>query len=276
MGLIKKNSDKKPPTVTPSADGTIKGSTTGAFEESPEASNTATAVGSDANGGGTGGAAASPAPAVSASRAVAAAPAPGAVTIAPSNLANMNVIKQYENQYRVDWNTVDRIQANNGQFLDKGDNNKPMGAEIQLRLMSWQASWQVSPGRDDEESKQFVRYSDDGLVTTKGEDINEYLHNLRTKLGLTNAKLDHRVRILGELVGAEKDSRLEGKLVQIDLSKTSKDEFDKYMLNTAFRIGKGLLAKEAAELMTMRAEPTSWKGKNWTIVKFEPTILADA
>jgi hypothetical protein len=265
MGLIKKASDKKPSNVNTEG-GELKGGAAPAksFEGEPEPQTAAAAEAPAA--------AAAPAeqPTPSTSTAVAAKPAQTA--LAPSNLKMMDFVAQSKDRYRVDWNTLDRIQANNGNFLDLGDNKKSMGATIQMRLLSWQDSWQVSPGSDSEEAKQYVRYSDDGKVTKQGENIEQYLEKLRGMY--PNASCDHRVVIAGVLEGAEKGSRLEGQLVQIDLSKTSKQEFDKYQINTAYKLGKGLLTQESVELMTMKAEVVSGKNnRSWTKVNFEPTTL---
>jgi hypothetical protein len=193
--------------------------------------------------------------------------------IAPTSLKMVDFVMACKDRYKVDWNTLDRVQANNGSFLDLGDNKKTMGDTIQLRLLSWQDSYQISPGSDAEEAKQYVRYSHDGVTTTQGENIAEYVQRLKAN-GYPAAKCDHRVVICGELVGSSKDSRLVGSLVQLDLSATSKQEFDKYQINTAFKLGRGLVTQDAVELMTMKAEVASGKNnRSWTIVKFEPTIL---
>lgn len=249
MGLIKKTGETKNAN-TPPAGAELKGKAkpnAAAAEQEPtttDAASTSTAV----------------------------AAATGTALAANGDLKMMDTLQKMENKYKVDWNTLDRIQANNGNFLDMGDKKKSMGSVIQLQLLSWQHSWQISPGSDTDEAKTMVRYSDDGITTTKGENIEEYLNTIKAN-GYTGAKLDHRVTLAGMLVGTEKGSRLEGELVQIDLSKTSKQEFDKYMLGTSFKIGQGLLNAAAATLTTMTAEPVSYKGKDWTIVKFAPTLL---
>lgn len=269
MGLIKKATDK-PAAKGVAADGTVKGNIAAKMETDPGASAAQTETSTTTTTAASPAPAAAPAP--SASTAVAAAPAAGAVTVG-GGVKMMNVIADFKDKLPVSWNTLDRIQAINGMFVDKGRNNAPMGTVIQLQMLSWQDSYQISPGSDDEEAKELVRYSDDGITTTKGENIAEYISKLQG-IGYSKAACDHRVLICGQLVGAEKDTPLEGELVQIDLSKTSKEEFDKYKVGTAFKIGKGMLTPEAALTMTMTAETANWKNRNWTIVKFSPTVLA--
>lgn len=263
MGLIKKTSDKAAVTAKnqPAADGTLKGNAK--FEDEPTTTTAApkTEVQQETIQ-------------PNASTAVA-VKQQGAVAVQGGGIKMMNVIAEHKDKLTVNWNTLDRIQANNGNFLDVGNSKASMGAEIQVQLLSWQDSYQVSPGSDDEEAKQHVRYSDDGIVTTKGENIAEYLQKLHG-VGYTKAACDHRVTIAGVLVGSEKDCRLEGELIQIDLSKTSREEYDKYKIGTAFKIGKEMLTADEALTMTMKAEVANWKGKSWTVVKFSPTKLQAA
>jgi hypothetical protein len=188
----------------------------------------------------------------------------------------MDVIEAAKNAYRVDWDTLDRVQANNGKFLDVGKQKANMGETIQLRLLSWQDLWQISPGVSGAEAAEYVRYSDDGKITNKGEDCIEFLNMLKNELGYKNAKLTQRVVIVGILEGTEKDSRLQGEMVQIDLSNTSKKEFDKYRLGCAYKVGKGILTAEQVSLMTMKTEIATKGTDSWTKVLFEPTILPEA
>lgn len=260
MALIKKTTDKTA-VNTPAKGATLTGkagtaAATAKMEQEPQGD---TAVIEEP---------ATPA-ATSTSTAVAAA-APRAVAVAPA-LTMMDVIGSLKNAFTVDWDTMDRVQANNGNFLDKGKNNAALGDTIQMHLMSWQDTWQVTPGEDGEEALAHVRYSDDGKTTKQGEDIAEYLDKLRQIY--PKAKCDHRCTLVGVLQGSAKDSRLEGEIFQIDLSQTSRKEFDKYRLSTAYKIGKNILSPDAAVLLTMIAEVMTVKSVSWTLVRFSPTLL---
>lgn len=218
---------------------------------------------------------AAPAAAPSASTAVAPVDK-NALTAGMFNLADMNVIATLKDRLKLEWNTLDRIQATNGAFVDKGKADTSMGDEIQLRLLTWQDVWQVSPGSDDKEAKDHVRYCDNPNTLPDGTPVVEYLTRLREEFKYTKASCDHRVVLGGVLEAVSKDSRLLGELVQIDLPKTSKAEFDKYQAGTAYKVGKGLLKPYQAQVMSMTAEPVSANGRNWTIVRFAPTMDAEA
>lgn len=248
---------------------TVTGATTGTkFEEGAEPSAATTETSAPAAAP----AAAAPAAAPAAPASAIALSVKSALAASAGALEDMDIVSMHKDKLRVEWNTLDRIQASNGNFMDKGKGSGvSMGDQIQLRLVSWQDSYQVSPGSDDAEAKQYVRYSDNGKTLSDGSSIAEYVQRLKTELGYPKAACDHRVVIAGVLEATTKETRLAGGLVQIDLSKTSRSEFDKYRVGTAFKIGKGLLKPEHAMLMTMTAEVAAANGKEWTLVRFEPT-----
>lgn len=280
MALIKKTGNTASAEAAKAAKpgDTVKGAGSAKFEEA---------------GGGTeqtgetdeGASAAAPAAAAPAAAAAAAAPAAPAASTAVTavdknaltagmfNLADMNVIATLKDRLRLEWNTLDRIQATNGVFMDKGK-DLSLGDEVQLRLLTWQDVWQISPGSDDKEAKDHVRYCDNPNTLPDGTPVVDYLTRLREEFRYTKASCDHRVVLGGVLEAVSKDSRLLGELVQIDLPKTSKAEFDKYQAGTAYKVGKGLLKPHQAQVMTMTAEPVSANGRNWTIVRFTPTMDA--
>lgn len=270
MALIKKNSDK-PAVTMPPAGSTLTGNAKAAAEADPTETNTAAAEAAQAEAK-----AAQAEPAVAATATASASTGTSLVQksvsdlVAATSVAMMDVISECKDKYRVDYDTLDRVQANNGNFLDIGKAKQSIGDTMQMQLMSWQDTWQLSPGSDDKEALEYVRYSDDGVTTTKGENVQEFLNKVRTIY--PKASFTHRCTLVGVLVGSSKDSRLQGELIQIDLAQTSKKEFDKYKIGTAFKIGKGLLSAEAALTMTMTAEVTSAKDKSWTLVKFAPTL----
>lgn len=272
MGLIKKTADRAA-TPIPEKGSTLSGKAAeGKFEKEPETVDNTVVEERQPAAAASPTASAAPSPAASENRAVAAAPARSVAT--QRSLELMDVVRNCKNAYTVDWDTLDRVQANTGKFLDLGKSKLSMGEVIQLQLLSWQDNWQISPGVKGDEAAEHVRYSNDGITTTKGEDCAEYLQKLRTIY--KDAKMTQRVVLVGVLEGSEKDSRLEGQMIQLDLSNSSKKEFDKYQLNTAFKVGKGLLTADQALLVTMRAVTASANGNDWTKVEFEPTLLQGA
>lgn len=220
-----------------------------------------------------------PAPASTQTAAPPASDAPAASTqtaIAPA--ANRSVVvagrpvnviaENFKDKLRVEWNTLHRIQANNGNFLDLEANKTSLGDEITLNMMTFQDNWQISPGVDDPDATQYVRYSDDGKVTKQGEDCQEYLAALKAA-GYTEAKMTPRVTIAGELAAAAKSSNLVGTLVQIDLSQTSKALFDRHQMQVALDVSRNKVNVDTVGTLKMTAKVMSGKGnRTWTTVEF--------
>lgn len=177
----------------------------------------------------------------------------------------VDVIKQnFQDAFKVDWNTLNRIQATNGNFVDVEEGKRVIAPEIVLEVMSYQDNWQYSPGTDDDTDIQYVRYSDDGVTCTDGTNMNEHMEAMRVA-GYTEGKLAQRVVIAGTIVGGTHD----GKLVQLNLAPTSKAMFDRFRMQVSIDIAKGKRAPEDVQTLKLRAVPES-KGKNtWTKVVFD-------
>ena len=200
-------------------------------------------------------------PAADTTTAVATRPA-GAVVVAGRPV---NVVEQtYKNAFVVDWNTCHRLQATNGNIVDMEANKTPLGPSILLEIMSYQDNWQISPGTDNKEDAELVRYSNDGITTTEGENCIEYVEALKAS-GRTDAKMTHRCTVAGTIQGTP----LDGKLVQIDLPQTSKNMWDRFQMQSAMDIAKG--KRTAADLAVLRLHCTLvTKGNNtWTVVNFD-------
>lgn len=202
----------------------------------------------------------------------AAAPAPTTTAVAPrpANAVAMAgrprdlITETFKNAFTVDWNTLNRIQASNGNFLDVELNKQAIGQEITLEIMSFQDHWQISPGTDDDNDAQYVRYSDDGKLTTEGEDCNEYLAALKVA-GYDGAKMTQRLVLAGNIVGGSHD----GKLVQINLPPTSKAMFDRFRMQASIDIAKAKRTPDDLRTLKLKAMVET-KGKNsWTKVAFD-------
>lgn len=213
----------------------------------------------------------SPAPASTSTAVAAAAPTAVAVAVA----AGPDPLKaKFKDAVKLDWNTLNRVQANQGNFLNLEKNKEMIGSELVVTMLSFQDNFLVSPGSDDEEAKEHVRYSDDGKITTKGEPVDAYMEALR-EAGYLEAKLSPRCTIalaIEDVVG-KPGHALVGELIQIDLPKTSKDSFDRFRLQSAFKASRGMMndaQKVAMEQGRMRlSAQVVTQGKNsWTVVNF--------
>lgn len=202
-------------------------------------------------------------------------PQAGAVTTRVNKPVRDAIKDTFERKMPLEWNTLHRIQGNQGNFLDLEDNKSSFGNEIVVQLLSYQPSWQISPGTDDPADVQWVRYSDDGITTTQGEDCKEFLAALKTA-NYEKAKMAARylMAFVIEETPGDRTGRMVGKLVQIDLSATSKAAFDQFKFETSYKESKGMITSEVAEAgrFRMTAKVKSQKNFSWTVVQFEHAL----
>jgi len=203
------------------------------------------------------------APTPQAPRTAVAAKATNAVA---TSLRNMNAIKDLKDAYKVQYNSLAQITATQGNFGDR-ESNTNFGDRVVFELMSYQNQFVISPN-DDKAPKDLVRYSDDGITCSDGTDVKEWLSELKG-IGWNNARINQRYILVGALISADKTDKFNGSLMQIDLSPKSKDQFDRYILQSAYNIGKGLVTAEDAKILEMRTEiATNSNNQKYTLVKF--------
>lgn len=176
---------------------------------------------------------------------------------------------------QLQWNTLHRVQANQGNFLDLEQGKASIAQEIHLELMSYQANWQISPGTDDPDDIQYVRYSDDGKTTTQGEDCMEFLKGLK-EANYDKAKLSERCVLAGRIIAIPSNPNhpMVGELIQIDLPNTSKQQYDRYRFKVSLDVREGKYDAAAAGLMKLKARTTTANKLTWTVVDFERLVMS--
>lgn len=193
------------------------------------------------------------------------APAKSSAVAAPRSL--VDPLKALENAFRVEYDTLRNLVITNGNVMDK-DTTKALGDVVGIELLSFQSQWVVSPGVDGDEAKEHVRYSDDGQTTSlDGEDCMEYLARLKAN-GYPDAKMSERTVICGSIFEPGKLKDLKDSLVQINLPPTSKAAFQRYRMDQAFKIGKGLIDGAGAERIKLECALTTKGGNTWTVASF--------
>lgn len=203
---------------------------------------------------------------VSDSRAV----APAANTQVAVSAPMVNPFEPLKDAFPVEYDTFLNIQLNQGNAINK-DTNASLGSEIGLELMTFQDQTVVSAGVEGDEGKELVRYSDDGITTSKGENVTEYLKLLK-EAGHEKANISKRLVIAGPLFDAgvkgNKIPGLRDKLVQINLPPSSVSTFKRYMADQAFQIAKRGKPVAGVERMRITMD-TKTKGQlTWTIANF--------
>lgn len=181
---------------------------------------------------------------------------------APSQRLAAPVLTDLKDAVRVDWDTLERLVAGTGS-IDDGDGNS-VGTWVKLTLMSFQDTWEVVPGSQEEKAKKLVRYSEDGVhLRESGTTVAQYLDELR-EMGYEGASLKHKNILVGILDEAEKDTSLLGEVIQISLSPQSRKTFERYRLSRTAKVNMGKASADGSECIKITAEPKKFGANKFT------------
>lgn len=179
-------------------------------------------------------------------------------------------LEELKDAFSVQYDTFERLKSGSGNIVDA--NNNDLGREIAITLVSWQETWDISPGSNAPEAKKVVRYSDDGVyIKGTGQNINEYLAELRQGkidgVAYPNASIKSKIVLVGVLEGSEKPSNLWGKTVQVSLSEQSAKTFNRHRFDASIQVTMGKRESVAgAEKIHIKAESRSSNGNNYTLL----------
>lgn len=167
----------------------------------------------------------------------------------------------------VDFGTFPRITVDLGGFeMDK----EVLGESIKLEMMSWAHRYIVTPGSDDKEASELVKYSNDGVTLSDGSGttVVEYLNVLKEVHGYDKASIKNYIDLTGLLVAkGDKDvPEDEQVIVQVQLSPQSVKQFNGY------RITKGVMeARKGAQtgnVLTLTRARGEFNSNKFAFVKF--------
>lgn len=211
--------------------------------------------------------------AASQTTAVAAKASGGAVV---SSIAKANPYLALKNAIRVDYNTLPALMATSGGIQYK-KTKKMMGDTVGLELISIQDHWVMSPGGDsnDEESLQYLKYSDDGVLTRDGESMADAVVAAK-KAGYEKAAIKKRLILVGAIFDGGKMPELVGDVVQIDCAPNTANNFNQHQISTAFKVGKGMMSAEGALMLKLMADVKDENKRQWTELLFSVWPVAAA
>jgi len=147
----------------------------------------------------------------------------------------------------MDFNTFPRIVVGLGGFSDDSDNE--LGSEIGLELMSYNTRYTLSPGVDDDDAKQHVRFSLDGVTLDcpsnpdqHGMPCAAYLKILKDVEGYDNAAMKEYVALYGFMTFAagkviDPENR---EIVSVQVPPQSRALFTRYQVNQGVLIQRKL------------------------------------
>jgi len=167
-------------------------------------------------------------------------------------VVTQNVLSDKKDAFYVEFDSMPRLAAEQGSFTLKDSSEADLGAEIKMELMSYQESWVASPN-DKKADVELVKYSDDGVTSKDGVDLQQHIADLKEQ-GYAKAKIAHRCIIVGELLSAgPAGADLVGNLIQVDLPETGRRSFNAYTLQASWAVGKGRKTAAEAAILTLKA-----------------------
>lgn len=175
---------------------------------------------------------------------------------------------------RLEFGTLPRVVANAGQFQDRGT-SQMLGDELKVEVISFNKEFVVSPGSDEADAKELVRYSADGKTLEEtGQSVAEYLEYLRVTEEYPNAKVKEYTQVIAILNGAQKGgkpvaSELVGKMVLISMSPSSRKNFDGFRIQEAVFVRMGKRTVEGAENIVLRTDAKTKGSDSYTVIKVD-------
>lgn len=174
---------------------------------------------------------------------------PNAVAIAKP--VDLNAMARFKDVMKVEYNTLDQIIATNGNFMDR-ETKTVLGDTVVFNLLSFQDSFVVSPN-DEDAPDDTVRYSEDGVVCSDGTAVQAHLDWLKSN-GFPKASLKQRAVVVAAIESAIKTEAFNGKLVQFDLSPSSRTMWKRHMANVAYGLSTNQL--QESQVQRVKAETT--------------------
>jgi hypothetical protein len=170
-----------------------------------------------------------------------------------------------QDQFIAPFGTLPRLKASNGNVLDSED--KLLGSYVDVQVVSWNNIWVISPN-DPKAPVELVRYSYDNQTFDEDPSVTVGDYLAEMKQAWPNAASKQYAEVIAILHGAEKATELLGKMVQLQLSPTSRTAFEGFRLQAAFQIASGTASAEQSDMVRFNVNVVSSRGNSWS--KFAP------
>jgi hypothetical protein len=194
-----------------------------------------------------------------------------AIAKAAASAVSTNVAKPFEYVLRslecaldpVNVGDLPRLKSGAGNIKDSDGVN--YGTFVALELLSFHDSWTISPGSDDDESKDFVRYSLDGkTIDGTGESVDDYLQKLKEVDGYEKANKKRYLILAGIINDCDKAKEKISSIVQCSLAPQSAKTFNNYHMQRSVQVVRGTAVVEGSQQIKITAEGASMNGKDFT------------
>lgn len=190
-------------------------------------------------------------------------------TISATDLMKEMLYSGLENGFVVEFGTLPRLLASNGCIMDGEDNS--LGTWITGQVLSWNKRWTITPGSNDAPDN-LVAFSMDNEVLDDGSGVTVAQYLAELKKDWPNAASKEYLDVIFNLQEAEKESGHVGGMVQLQMSPTSRKDFDAFRLQVSFKVANGLVEIDQTNHIKFGIRVVTNKNKNtWT--KFAPSLL---
>jgi len=190
---------------------------------------------------------------------------PPAKTVSAKQLMQEMLYSDLENGFIAEFGTLPRIIASNGNFLD-GD-KKVLGTFITGQVLSWNKRFTITPS-DDKAPDTLARFSMDNKTLDDGSGVTvaEYIQELKNN-NYPDACSKEYYDVIFNLMTTDKPSAHVNNMVTLQMSPTSKKDFNSFRLQMSFKISNGMLDVEKTKVVKFTSVLVNGKTNTWTIFK---------
>ena len=161
---------------------------------------------------------------------------------------------------------ITRLKGDKGGICSGVDT---FGSWIRIGIHSLSDKWIISTWVNDELSKQFVKFSNDGIYldsldkeTGEVVSVKDYVADLKARY--PKASSERYIMVLGRLLACEKETPCINKLVLVELSETSIPSFNIFATEITIDVAEGFMKLEDADKVTFRAKVCKKGSEIWT------------
>jgi hypothetical protein len=170
------------------------------------------------------------------------------------SLGIVSPLNQLENQIppgELEFGSIPRYTASNGQILNS--DKKSIGTWAQFEPVSFNDLYMLAPGANDDEAKDYLKFSYDGEICTDGATTMEAALQDAKSAGYKDASVKKYVELFGILLSGEKlpDGSPElGKLVMFSLSPQSVKKWNGFKVQSAVSLKMRRIKEEDMKVVT--------------------------
>jgi len=197
----------------------------------------------------------------------------GAVSVGGQGLGLASPFDSLENNIppgELAFGSIPRYTASNGLIQDS-DKFK-IGSWVQFEPVSFNYSYMMAPGSQDEDAKEFLKFSYDGEMCNDGTMSMKEALEAAVAAGFKTAAIKRYIELFGILLGAEKlpdESPALNKLVMMSLSPESVKLWNGFKVQTAVQCKIGRMKPEDLRVVTAVVNVKTYGNNTFSCFNFE-------